>query len=95
MAVSPSCPVPEAGPVTVLPGYGAVKQRQLAGSLPVDPQGGAYLYFWFFESQGNPETDPIVLWLNGGPGSSSFLGLFAENALLNGFLRDDLAAAPV
>lgn len=67
------------GEVTDLPGYGPVKGRQLAGSLPVTADGGAYLYFWFCESQGDSQTDPIVLWLNGGPGSSSFLGFFAEN----------------
>lgn len=70
---------PSAGPVTSLPGYGDVKERQLAGYLPATPDGGAYIYFWFVESQGNPSSDPIVLWLNGGPGSSSFLGFFAEN----------------
>ena len=26
------------------------------------------LHYWFFESQNKPETDPVVLWLNGGPG---------------------------
>ncbi|HEX6291706.1 MAG TPA: S10 family peptidase [Herpetosiphonaceae bacterium] len=79
MTDSPAVPTPGAGVVTALPGYGNVKERQLSGYLPVDERGGAYIYFWFIESQGDPAKDPIVLWLNGGPGSSSFIGLFYEN----------------
>uniref|UniRef100_A0A914MIZ2 Carboxypeptidase n=1 Tax=Meloidogyne incognita TaxID=6306 RepID=A0A914MIZ2_MELIC len=35
-------------------------------------------HYMFVESQGNPKTDPLVLWLNGGPGCSSLEGIFEE-----------------
>jgi carboxypeptidase C (cathepsin A) len=37
------------------------------------------MWFWFFEARHNPSTAPLALWLNGGPGSSSMVGLFQEN----------------
>lgn len=37
------------------------------------------MFFWFFPAQNAHRSDtPILLWLQGGPGSSSLFGLFTE-----------------
>ena len=42
----------------------------------VDLDEHTHMFFWFFEARHNPDEAPITLWLNGGPGSDSLIGLF-------------------
>ena len=36
------------------------------------------VHYMFVESESEPDTDPVLLWTNGGPGASSMFGLFVE-----------------
>ena len=53
--------------ITKLPGLPEpVKFKQYAGYMVANTTNGRNLFYWFVESQSNPSTDPVVLWLNGG-----------------------------
>ncbi|EAL91158.1 putative carboxypeptidase Y [Aspergillus fumigatus Af293] len=53
----------------------AAGSPQYTGWLAV---GHKHLFFWYFESQNDPSHDPLTLWMSGGPGVSSMVGLFQE-----------------
>ena len=57
----------------VCPSYG---ESQWTGTIDVSDE--RRLFYWFFDSRNDPANDPIILWMNGGPGGSSTMGLFAE-----------------
>jgi len=57
-----------------------------AGTLPITPISSNttdpnQLWFWFFPSSNPLAGNEIVIWLNGGPGCSSLLGLIQENGM--------------
>jgi carboxypeptidase C (cathepsin A) len=62
-----------------LPGVDGETVQQHFGYITANQQYGVQYFFWLFESQNNPATDPLVLWMTGGPGCSSELAIFFEN----------------
>ncbi|XP_070697057.1 lysosomal protective protein [Pempheris klunzingeri] len=69
---------PAADEITYLPGLQKQPSfKQYSGYLSV--VDGKHLHYWFLESQHTPSSDPVVLWLNGGPGCSSLDGLLTEH----------------
>lgn len=71
---------PSESQVTSLPGFsGTIPSKHYAGYVTVNETHGRELYYYFVESEFNPATAPVVLWLNGGPGCSSFDGFIYEH----------------
>jgi len=61
-----------------LPGLSEpINFKQYSGYLNITE--GKHYFYWFVESQKDPENAPVVLWLNGGPGCSSLFGNLGEN----------------
>ncbi|CAA7027746.1 unnamed protein product [Microthlaspi erraticum] len=59
-----------------------------AGYYSLPHSKSAKMFYFFFESRNN-NTDPVVIWLSGGPGCSSSLAMFYENGPFK--ISDDLS----
>ncbi|KAI9348942.1 serine carboxypeptidase-domain-containing protein [Zopfochytrium polystomum] len=67
--------------VTSLPfSSAATINGQYAGYIPAptSTDSAAQLFYWYLPST-NATSQELVIWLNGGPGCSSLIGLFEEN----------------
>lgn len=49
--------------------------------MTIDEAHGKKLFYYYVLSERNPSQDPVVLWLNGGPGCSSFDGFVYEHGI--------------
>lgn len=80
--ISISFQTPPYGTCTTV--FGTQKQYTGYVTLPpnvLSPSQGNYTintFFWFIEARQLPETAPLTIFINGGPGSSSMVGMFQE-----------------
>nr|AKO90273.1 cathepsin A4 [Tigriopus japonicus] len=59
-----------------LPGTESTPMESYSGFITVDEAFDSNTFFWFFPAQEvDPAEAPVVIWLQGGPGSSSLFGL--------------------
>ena len=75
---------PESHKVNSLKGYYNfnVEFDMYSGFLDIQASPKISTHYVFITSKNNPETDDVVVWLNGGPGCSSLLGTLPTHSRL-------------
>ncbi|XP_068179750.1 probable serine carboxypeptidase CPVL [Antennarius striatus] len=72
--------IDEARKLSLVGDFPGPSVKSYAGYLTVNKQYNSNLFFWFFPAQmEGQEKAPLLLWLQGGPGSSCMFGIFVEH----------------
>ncbi|KAK6053237.1 serine carboxypeptidase [Cooperia oncophora] len=65
--------------VTNLPGLQfETNFKTYSGYLKANADNTWHMHYMLTESKHDPDNDPLLVWFNGGPGCSSYAGLFEE-----------------
>lgn len=61
--------VPIDDKIISLPGQPKVSFQQFSGYITIDEKQERALFYYFVEAEAQPDSKPLVLWLNGGKNS--------------------------